>query len=103
MHEDACLGDPLLFLGGDGASSPIGMGFSVIQDQARKAAERCAGDAAFEVQDDENALTTPWSNAASALTVAAMAFGAPQLVHDHDSLERAWRVVFGSPPTPSRS
>jgi len=79
-------------------SSLIKSGLSLINISVWKCARNLWGDQAFEYNEEreEWAILSPWSEAAEALTEAALALGAPDLVEDSDrqKLLKAWREVF---------
>lgn len=59
--------------------SPIGHGLSLIHRGVWEAAERIAGETAFEEDEEERWLIEPWAGAASALMDAGWALGGPKL------------------------
>lgn len=78
------------------ARSPVGHGLTLAWTCVADSARRCAGPAAFAVDEEgDEVLLDPWAAAASALLDTAMALGAPGLAGPPDSalLLRAWRVT----------
>jgi hypothetical protein len=86
--------DGTLLLGMSG--SPINRGLAVLYSEVSKRAKELEGDAAT-LSDGEDVWLTPiWANAFRAMSDAALAFGAPRLVHSEDMpiLLRAWTSVY---------
>ncbi|UWP86993.1 hypothetical protein [Dactylosporangium fulvum] len=84
--------------------SPVGNGLTVLWTCVTDSARRCAGAAAFAVDEEsdeeyDEVLQDPWSTAGAALLDAAMARGAPDLVGPADAavLTAAWQVVRRRP------
>lgn len=89
-HED--LSDTLQF-GGPVNHSPIGKGLLALFDIVWARARAVDGEAAFDGDDEETWLVRPWNDAFSALTDAALALGAPDIVRPEDRsiLLAGWR------------
>jgi hypothetical protein len=83
---------------GNGLSSPINRGFSIISEVVAKRARHLGGEQAYFVDDEGESHYAPeWSATMSALLHAAMAYGAPEYVTAEDAkiLKSAWIKVFG--------
>jgi len=81
-----------------GSRSPLGAGFTVLSSVLANRARDLVGDAAFVIDDEDEVSFTPdWASACSALSGAAMAYGAPELLSpaDRDLLLSAWVGTFG--------
>ncbi len=78
---------------GNGRSrSPIGHGLSLIHTCVWEAAKSSVGDVAFEEDEEECWLISPWSEAVGELMNAAWALGAPDLFtpEERERLLHAW-------------
>jgi hypothetical protein len=90
--------DGTLAIGASKAGSPIGAAPRVIHAAVGRRAEAVTGPAVWRVDEDDPEgawLAEPWCAASVALVVAALAFGAPDLVSsaDHEILTAAWRML----------
>jgi hypothetical protein len=85
------------------SGSPIGEALSVISGEVGRRAMAIGGPSVWITRDsdpEEVLLSEPWSTASMTLLDAALAFGAPDLMHhdDRSLLAAAWREVVGSDP-----
>lgn len=69
----------VIMIGGGANTSPIGHGLALAYRKVRDSATREMGDAAFDENEEERWLISPWSDAGGALMEAAWALGAPDL------------------------
>lgn len=67
-----------------GQRSPAGPAFTVLHSITTKRARELEGDAAFIIDEDEQAFTPAWASAFSALLHACMAFGASSTILSDD-------------------
>lgn len=92
MHPD--LSDTLRF-GGEAGDSPIGIGLIAVHDSLAERARAVDGDLASETDGEVVWLAAPWRDAASALSDAALALGAPGIVPPEDRalLLAGWQAL----------
>jgi hypothetical protein len=86
-----------LKLGGPVNDSPIKGGLLVLYDTVFKRALALAGDQATDRDEEDMWLVPPWSDACTALTDAALALGAPDIVEPEDRavLLAGWHRIAG--------
>lgn len=68
----------------EGQRSPVGPAFTVLHSITTKRARELEGDAAFVVDEEEQAFTPAWASAFSALLHACMALGASSTILSDD-------------------
>jgi hypothetical protein len=95
--------DGTLAVSGVQSGSPIGEALSVISGEVGRRAKAIGGPSVWITRDgdpEEVLLSEPWSTASMTLLDAALAFGAPDLMHDDDRslLAAAWREVVVPDP-----
>ncbi|MEZ5986114.1 MAG: hypothetical protein R3B94_09200 [Hyphomonas sp.] len=75
-------------------SSPVGHGLSLAHRAVWDAAQRIDGDAAFEEDEEERWLISPWSDAGSAMLETVWALSAPELFNEaeREILLTAWKA-----------
>lgn len=74
--------------------APTDYALSVAHSCVWEAARNAVGNAAFEEDDDEAWMITPWSEAFCAIAEAIWALGSPELFSDEEiqTLTQAWRM-----------
>lgn len=84
-----------------GQRSPVGPAFTVLHSITTKRARELEGDAAFVIDEEEQAFTPAWASAFSALLHACMALGASDTILSDD--ERSVLLAGYSPIRASSS